>query len=148
MPGRIFRSEVQPVGTKHPWPIQPRKRSKHRYKNRTSIMANAARTYHAVLVRLMAFTNNQPYAKDHVFSQDELAPLVPDDIVRWMCQEAYGTPDPGLDANPTNTRSSSLIFWKKAILFYMPNRLMPWNTISSEGNPTRSIEVNELIKKV
>jgi len=30
----------------------------------------------------------------------------------------------------------------------MPNRLMPWNAISGQGNPTRSIEVNTLIKKV
>jgi hypothetical protein len=30
----------------------------------------------------------------------------------------------------------------------MPNHLMPWNAISGQGNPTRSIEVNTLIKKV
>jgi hypothetical protein len=30
----------------------------------------------------------------------------------------------------------------------MPNCLMPWNAISGQGNPTRSIEVNTLIKKV
>jgi hypothetical protein len=30
----------------------------------------------------------------------------------------------------------------------MPNRLMPWNAIIGQGNPTRSIEVNTLIKKV
>jgi hypothetical protein len=30
----------------------------------------------------------------------------------------------------------------------MPNRLMPWNAISGQEKPTRSIEVNTLIKKV
>jgi hypothetical protein len=30
----------------------------------------------------------------------------------------------------------------------MPNKLTAWNAISGQGNPTRSIEVNELIKKV
>ena len=30
----------------------------------------------------------------------------------------------------------------------MPNRLMLLNAISGQGNPTRSIEVNTLIKKV
>ena len=30
----------------------------------------------------------------------------------------------------------------------MPNWLMPWNAVSGQGNPTRSIEVNTLIKKV
>jgi hypothetical protein len=30
----------------------------------------------------------------------------------------------------------------------MPNCVMPWNPVSGQGNPTRSIEVNTLIKKV
>ena len=31
----------------------------------------------------------------------------------------------------------------------MPNRLIPWNSTSQEeGNPTKSIEVNDLIKRV
>jgi hypothetical protein len=63
-----------------------------------------------------------------------------------MCQKAYGTPEP--DANPTQAQLSSLHYWKKAISYYMLNRLMPWNAISGQGNPTRSIEVNTLIKKV
>jgi hypothetical protein len=28
----------------------------------------------------------------------------------------------------------------------MPNKLMAWNAISGQGNPTRSIEVNKLVK--
>jgi hypothetical protein len=96
----------------------------------------------------MTFVNDEEYDKEHVFSQDELAPLTPADVLRWMCQQAYGTPEPGPDANPTHARSSTLMFWKKAISFFMPNRLMPWNAISGQGNPTRSIEVNEMIKKV
>jgi hypothetical protein len=102
--------------------------------------------YHATLVYFIKFTNGIAYAKDHQFVQDELAPLAPDDVARWMCQKAYGTPEP--DANPTQARFSSLHYWKKAISYYMPNRLMPWNAISGQGNPTRSIEVNTLIKKV
>jgi hypothetical protein len=51
------------------------------------------------------FMNGHTYAKmDHQFIQDELAPLILDDIVlaRWMCQQkAYGTPDPNPDADPT-----------------------------------------------
>jgi hypothetical protein len=30
----------------------------------------------------------------------------------------------------------------------MPNRIMPWNAVTAQGNPTRSIEVNELLKRV
>jgi hypothetical protein len=66
-----------------------------------------------------------------------------------MCQnKAYGTPEPDPDANPTQARSTSLLYWKKAISHYMPNCLMPWDAISGQGNPTRSIEVNTLINKV
>jgi hypothetical protein len=63
----------------------------------------AQKTYVAVLVRLMSFVNDRVYEADHVFSQDELAPLKPDDIKRWMCVQE---PDP--DENPTLARSSSL----------------------------------------
>jgi hypothetical protein len=83
--------------------------------------------YHAMhtLIHFMIFTNGHAYAKDRQSVQDELAPLIPDDVARWMCQKAYGTPEP--DANPAQARSSSLEYWKKAISYYMPNRLMPWN---------------------
>jgi hypothetical protein len=30
----------------------------------------------------------------------------------------------------------------------MPNKLMAWNRLSNQGNPTRSIEINDLIKRV
>jgi hypothetical protein len=102
--------------------------------------------YHATLVHFIKFTNGIAYAKDHQFVQDELSPLTPDDVARWMCQKAYGTPEP--NANPTQAQFSSLHYWKKAISYYMPNRLMPRNAISRQGNATRSIEVNTLIKKV
>jgi hypothetical protein len=39
-----------------------------------------------------------------------------------------------------------LMYYKKAISNFMPNKLMPWNAISREGNPTRSIDMNDLIK--
>jgi hypothetical protein len=106
--------------------------------------------YHATLIHFMTFTNGIAYAKDHQFVQDELAPLKPHDVARWMCQKAYGIPEPepDPDANPTQARSTSLMYWKKAISYYMPNCVMPWNTVSGQGNPTRSIDVNTLIKKV
>jgi hypothetical protein len=60
----------------------------------------------------------------------------------------YGFPEPGPDDNPTLGQSSSLEYYKKALSYYMPNRLIRWNAISKTGNPTRSIPVNELIKAV
>jgi hypothetical protein len=55
----------------------------------------------------MTFTNGIAYAKDHQFVQDELAPLTPDDVARWMCQKAYGTPEP--DANPSSILIAPLL---------------------------------------
>ena len=60
----------------------------------------------------------------------------------WCCRP------PPADANPTLARSNSLAFWKKAISFFMPNRLIPWVSGRNKGNPTRSIEINNLIKRV
>ena len=60
----------------------------------------------------------------------------------------YGTPYPDADAKPQFGRSSSLESYKKQIIYFMPNKLVAWNVASESGNPTRSIPVNELIKKV
>ena len=67
-----------------------------------------------------------------------------------MCLKVYGNPDPGIDDNPTEGRSTSLEFYKKALSFFMPNKLMPWNELANPplGNPTRSVPVKELIKRV
>ena len=61
--------------------------------------------------------------------------------------QVFSTETPADDANPI-ARSTSVEFWKKALSFYMTNRLMPWNEISGVGNPTRSAEINDLIKYI
>ena len=45
-------------------------------------------------------------------------------------------------------RSSSLYFYKKAISYFMPNKLLGWNVQTMSGNPTKSVIVNEVINKV
>jgi hypothetical protein len=55
---------------------------------------------------------------------------------------------PTADDNPTLKRSSGLEFGKKAVSFFMPNKNTPWNIESETGNPTMSVAVNELIKRV
>jgi hypothetical protein len=37
---------------------------------------------------------------------------------------------------------------KKAISYCMPNKLTKWNPMAQNGNPTQSVEVNGLIKKI
>ena len=46
------------------------------------------------------------------------------------------------------TRSNSLYYWKKALSECLPNCHIRWKDISRVGNPTKSIQVNQMIKKV
>lgn len=45
-------------------------------------------------------------------------------------------------------RANTLAFWKKAVSFYMPNRLHGWRSGSNDGNPTKCAEVNDFIKYI
>ena len=105
--------------------------------------------YKAILISLFSHKDEIQYAKDHEFTEAELTALVPGDICRFMKWKAYGNPDANIEMdNPTEGRSSALEFYKKAISFFIPMRNATWNPTMSCGNPTRSVQVNELIKKV
>ena len=107
--------------------------------------------YKAGFGRFMSFVHgrseNNLYDPGHVHSVEALAAVTPGDVVRYMCLLAYGTTTPAPDANPVSRRGSTLGFDKKAISFFMPNRER-WSVSRSEGNPTQSQEVNNLIKSV
>ncbi len=66
----------------------------------------------------------------------------------WLAFKAYGIETPGPNNNPTFGRSSSLMYYKKALSYFMPHCLMPWNFQQRCGNPTRLTDVNDLIKAV
>jgi hypothetical protein len=100
------------------------------------------------LVSLASFLDGQRYHKDTVFSQDWLAAISAEDILRWMNLKAFGTPFPGPDANPTGCRSSTIQFRKKSISFFIPNKPHPWDSLMEQGNPTRSREILDLLKFV
>ena len=104
--------------------------------------------YKATLDTFMSFVHGQEYRREKEYTVEERNALTPNDVVCWMNLKTFGIEDPPVDANPVHARSSSLEFWKKAISFFMPNRLIPWNSTSREGNPTKSIEVSDLIKRV
>ena len=106
--------------------------------------------YKSYLIAFMRFRDGVAYEKNHEFSEQELGTITPIQIVRWMSLKVYGTPDPEYDANPTEGRSSSLVYYKKALSFFMPNSGWPWNALSNPpaGNPTKSGPVNDLIKRV
>jgi hypothetical protein len=64
-----------------------------------------------------------------------------------MNLKTFGTTDPTGDANPTSARANPLAVDKKAVSFFMPNR-DKWSATRMEGNPTQSMQVNSLIKRV
>ena len=104
--------------------------------------------YRASLARLMSFKHGVTYPSNAEFTREQLADVTADDVVMFFNQRAYGTPNPTADDRPTHCRSNTLEYWKKAISSFMPNRNHKWNEIARVGNPTKSQDVNDMIKKV
>jgi len=102
--------------------------------------------YKRTLIHLMNYTHNTEYSRDHVFSNAELRQLTPFMILRWFNVKAYGTPVPPHDANPIYARASSIEYYKKAILFFIPDKHSAWNSAQNEGNPTRSPLIHDFIR--
>jgi hypothetical protein len=104
--------------------------------------------YRPYLLKFMAWKDGQAYGQDTVFTQAQLLEIRPRDLVRYMCLQAYKTADPTAEDKPMYARSTGLEVIKKAISSFMPNKNVKWNVESQTGNPTMSVAVNELIKKI
>jgi hypothetical protein len=105
------------------------------------------RYYQNILIGLVSFLDGQAYHKGTVFPQERLGAITAEDILTSMNFKAFGsTPHPQPDANPAKCCFSSLLFWKKALTFYMPNKHHAWDSLLSRGNPTHSREILDLIK--
>ena len=106
--------------------------------------------YKCILASFMSFLHNRPvggeYHRDHVHAMEVLAAITPNDVLRYMNLKTFGTTEPAGDANPISARANSLAMDKKAISYFMPNRDM-WSVTRTEGNPTRSVLINGLIKQ-
>jgi len=111
-------------------------------------MATHEKSYKRYLVEFMTFRDDVAYESDYAFTNQQLSEIQPEELVEWMSMKAFGVRNPGPDDNPTLGRSSSLEQYKKAISFFMPNKLTPWNVMARFGNPTRSIVVNQLLRRV
>ena len=107
--------------------------------------------YKCILASFMSFLHNcavgSEYPRDHVHAIEVLAAVTPNDVLRYLNLKTFGTTEPAGDANPISARASSLAMDKKAISYFMPNRDV-WSVTRTEGNPTRSVLVNALIKRV
>jgi len=111
-------------------------------------MATHEKSYKRYLVEFMTFRDDVAYESDYAFTNQQLSEIQPEELVEWMSMKAFGVRNPGPDDNPTLGRSSSLEQYKKAISFFMPNKLTLWNVMVCFGNPTRSIVVNQLLRRV
>jgi hypothetical protein len=96
----------------------------------------------------MSFIDGVQYDKEHEFTAIELSAITATNVRNWLEMKAYGMVNPGVNDQPTKGRSNSLAFAKKAVSHYMPRRLVHWDEIQQQGNPTKSIEVNNLISAV
>jgi hypothetical protein len=89
------------------------------------------------------------YPKDYAFAEKEiereLLKATPETVTRWMRVYAFGT-DAISPTDQPKCRSSTIAMCKKALSWYMPHRTVAWNIQASTGNPTKSREVNDLIK--
>ena len=74
--------------------------------------------------------------------------ITSEDLCKYFCKKIYRVEELTSGAKPVHGRSASVYFWKKAISYFMPMKLEPWNPRTKEGNPTRSTVVNQMIKKV
>ena len=111
-------------------------------------MDGTNRLYWPTLRALLSYLDGFVYTPNHEITLDRLQQLTPDDVVKYFNFRAYGTGQPTERDRPMNTRSNTLYYWKKALSGCLPNRHIPWNEISKVGNPTKSIQVNQMIKKV
>ena len=105
-------------------------------------------TYRKSLIAFWNYTHNIRLQAEHILTEEELLTVTPTQLYAFFAYKAYGIPNPNEHDNPTFGRSSSIEFHKKAISFFMPNRLAHWDARTSTGNPTKSVEVNNLIKAV
>jgi hypothetical protein len=89
------------------------------------------------------------YTKEDRFAPKFLLYLTPTQIYQWLCHLAFGKPNPNMEVDrPIYARSSTVEHYKKSVSYYMPHRLTAWNwtTNPPSGNPTKSLEVNNLVK--
>jgi flagellar biosynthesis GTPase FlhF len=104
--------------------------------------------YHDYLAEFMSFRDGKDYQSPHPFPNMELTKITPQEVTEFLAMKAYGKQNPGPEDHPTVGRASSLEYYKKALSYFMPNRLMGWNYQVGWGNPTRSSDVNQLINAV
>jgi hypothetical protein len=106
--------------------------------------------YHGYVVQFMSWLFEDDFPSSRLFTPSEFKNVTPLNVVHWMKYKTYGNQYPGPNDRPLYWRSNTLYQAKKALSHYMPQSHAPWNPLTNppSGNPTKSKEVNDLIKEV
>lgn len=117
---------------------------------KTNIEVKQLQRYYTVLRDFMAHFHKKDeiYPPNHEFTQDELSAVSPQDVVNWMNMKLYNTEDPNEEDRPLSGSHHTLDYYKKSISYFMPKKDISWDPAEKSGNPTRSNELNNLIKKI
>ncbi len=111
-------------------------------------MSASKAEYQAALKRFMQFLGREEELSSASFSCHQLVNITADDVCRYLNYKAFHTERPDDATLPLYARSNTLKSIKKMLSVFMPRQNMPWDDIRGEGNPTRSIAVNNVIKRV
>ena len=104
--------------------------------------------YKPELVKCFNLSFGASHGNSCDFSNSELFNLTPDHIYAYLPNKTLGIIQPSDTDKPTQGRSNSIEYSKKAILYFMPNKLMKWDLQNNSGSSTKSVMVDELNKKI
>jgi hypothetical protein len=101
----------------------------------------SVRSYKLITVRMLNCVKpaGNGWTVDSVLTLADLT-LTDLEVMRWFNMRVWGYPGPAPDHAylPLVSRSNSILYRKKQISFFMPNRMQPWDHIvGNTGNPTR-----------
>lgn len=104
-------------------------------------------TYLKIFLKFMLFFNGNNYSSREEIEQEEMLKIMPQHIISFLNLHVYGNEVITQEMRPKK-RANTIEYWKKALSFYMLRRTRQWDSIVLQGNPTRSEDVNNFIKRV
>jgi len=109
----------------------------------------AKKRYHSILRDFMAYTNEvEVYPDRHMFTNEELSAITPGQIIRYFKYKLYGDGDVNVSDKPLSGSHHTLDYYKKAISSFAPQREVPWDPVTRQGNPTRAKSINEFVRHI
>jgi hypothetical protein len=108
---------------------------------------DAARHLQIIFFAFVWFLDGTTYSpSDNItFPQQHILLITNPHVSSFLIYKAYGNNLTG-DQEELITCSSTLLFYKKAILHFMTRQRQQWDDISQQGNPTKSAADLQVIK--